>query len=250
MSFTGKCILVTGASGGIGSAIIQHLVHLGATVGIHYYRETEEVLNTIEIIQRTSPNSIALQADLTNWDESKDLVTRFVNHTGQIDGLVNNAGAIWAYGAFDSISEQDWDKTYAVNVRAAFETMTSAWEYFVAQNGGRVVNISSASVGYNGSLRSVHYISAKAALESVSKVFAKDGAKHNILVNVLRLGLMDTPMHFRTPGYTREHLDSRAEIVPLGRMGSPSEAAKWVAMLLGEDGSFMTGQIIGLTGGD
>ena len=118
------------------------------------------------------------------------------------------------------------------------------------QKEGKIVNISSATVGYNGSLRSVHYVGSKAALEAISKTFAKDGVKHNILVNVLRLGLMNTPMHTRTPGYTQKHLEARAKLVPLGRMGESEEAARWVCHLLGPDSDFMTGQIISLSGGD
>ena len=72
----------------------------------------------------------------------------------------------------------------------------------------------------------------------------------NILVNVLRLGLMNTPMHTRTPGYTQKHLEARAKLVPLGRMGESEEAARWVCHLLGPDSDFMTGQIISLSGGD
>ena len=122
--------------------------------------------------------------------------------------------------------------------------------FFLEQGGGKIVNISSATVGYNGSLRSVHYVGSKAALEAISKTFAKDGVKHNILVNVLRLGLMNTPMHTRTPGYTQKHLEARAKLVPLGRMGESEEAARWVRHLLGPDSDFMTGQIISLSGGD
>lgn len=246
----GSKILVTGATGGIGHAIAMYLAEQGAIVGIHHNRPFAAVKHLVEQVQQVSPSSVSLEADLTDWEQSKQLVHRFVDAVGSIDGLVNNAGAIWAYGDFTEWSESDWDNTYAVNVRAPFETMTAAWPYFTKQGAGRIVNISSASVGYNGSLRSVHYISAKAALESVSKVFAKDGAQLNILVNIVRLGLMNTPMHFRTPGYTKAHLDARASLVPLGRMGEPEEAARLVGYLLSEHADFITGQTIGITGGD
>ena len=246
----GKRILVTGATGGIGHAIAVHLAEQGAVVGIHHNRPFAAVKDLIRDVQILSPKSVALRADLTQWSDSKELVHRFVSEVGGIDGLVNNAGAIWAYGDFTELTESDWDNTYAVNVRAPFETMTAAWTYFTQQGGGRIVNVSSASVGYHGSLRSVHYISAKAALESTSNVFAKDGAKHNILVNIVRLGLMNTPMHLRTPGYTADHLKARANLVPIGRMGEPQEAARLVEYLLSSDVDFITGQTIGITGGD
>ena len=248
--FQGRAFIVTGATSGIGFAIAKDLASLGAIIGIHHRRDLNEVQAEIDKIQSLSPKSISLQGDLQNPSVVSTLVESFVQQIGRIDGLVNNAGAIYEYGDFLSLSSEAWQNTFAVNTQSPFEWMRAVWPHFLAEGGGRIVNISSATVGYSGSLRSVHYVGAKAALEAISKVFAKDGVQHNILVNTLRLGLMDTPMHTRTPGYTRTHLEARAKIVPLGRMGTPEEAAHWVRQLLGENGAFMTGQTISLSGGD
>jgi 3-oxoacyl-[acyl-carrier protein] reductase len=250
MVLEGKRILVTGATSGIGKAISLDLARNGATVGIHHRRESEAVASEIAEIQAISPKSVALRGDLTQPGVSEGLMADFTGMHGGIDGLVNNAGAVYDYGDFLALSREAWEKTLHLNATAPFELMRAAWPWMVKANYGRIVNISSAAVGYAGSLRSVHYVASKAALEALTRTFSKDGAKHNILVNALRLGLMDTPMHTRTPGYTQTHLDARASIVPLGRMGQPEEAAAWVRNLLGPDGDFMTGQIISLSGGD
>ena len=248
--FTNKVYIVTGATSGIGHAIALDLAEKGAIVGIHHHRSVEDVQDEIKAIQKYSPKSISLRADLRESGSVDPLVEHMTKIFGRIDGLVNNAGAIYDYGDFQTLSIEAWNQTFAVNTRAPFEWMRSVWPYFLEQGGGKIVNISSATVGYNGSLRSVHYVGSKAALEAISKTFAKDGVKHNILVNVLRLGLMNTPMHTRTPGYTQTHLEARAKLVPLGRMGESEEAACWVRHLLGPDSDFMTGQIISLSGGD
>ena len=245
-----KRILVTGASSGIGFAIAKELASNGAIVGLHHRRPYEDVAAIIEEIQQISPASFSLQAELTEPNAGHHLIDEFVARVGGIDGLVNNAGAVYDYGDFLTLSRDSWDKTFALNVTAPFELMRGAWPFMEKAKYGRIVNISSGAVGYSGSLRSVHYVASKAALEAVGKTFAKDGVKHNILVNTIRLGLMDTPMHTRTPGYTRTHLEARAAIVPLGRMGKPEEAAVWVRNLLSAEGDFMTGQIFALAGGD
>lgn len=248
--FQDKIYIITGATSGIGYAIAKDLANLGAIIGIHHHRSTLDVAPEIATIQAVSPLSISLQGDLRQTGVADKLVQLVVDKFGRVDGLVNNAGAIYDYGDFQTLSMEAWDQTFAVNARAPFEWMRAVWPYFIANQGGRVVNISSATVGYSGSLRSVHYVAAKAALEAISKTFAKDGVRENILVNVLRLGLMNTPMHTRTPGYTQQHLENRAKLVPIGRMGESTEAAAWVRHLLGPNAGFMTGQIISLSGGD
>ena len=248
--FQNKKYIVTGATSGIGYAIAMDLAKYGAIIGIHHHRSLKEVHSQIQSIQELSPLSISLQGDLRISGMADKVVQTMIEQFGEADGLVNNAGAIYQYGDFQELSMEAWDWTFAVNARAPFEMIRALWPYFLEKKGGRVVNISSATVGYSGSLRSVHYVAAKAALEAISKTFAKDGVRDNILVNVLRLGLMNTPMHTRTPGYTPQHLESRAKLVPIGRMGEGVEAAAWVRYLLGPDAGFMTGQIIGLTGGD
>ena len=250
MELEGKRILVTGATSGIGLAISTELARQGAVIGIHHRRESGQVSAEVASIQALSPDSTALRGDLAEPGTADRIMAAFTREHGGIDGLVNNAGAVYDYGDFLSLSREAWEKTLHVNATAPFELMRAAWPWMQKASYGRVVNISSAAVGYAGSLRSVHYVASKAALEAITRTFAKDGARHNILVNALRLGLMDTPMHTRTPGYTQAHLEARASIVPLGRMGRPEEAAAWVSQLLGAAGDFMTGQIISLSGGD
>jgi len=247
----GRRALVTGASTGIGLAIAGALAAAGARVGLHHRRPASamtEVLAKLPAAAGSPP--LALQGDLTDPSVPARLVADFVAQAGGLDILVNNAGGVYGYTDFRQLAAADWDATFALNVTAPMLLARAAWPQLQAAGGGRIVNISTAAVGYAGSARSLHYVAAKAALEATTRTLAKEGAADGILVNAVRCGVIATDMHKRIDGYDEARWRERLKLVPLGRAGEPEEVANLVLLLAGPGGGFITGQIVGVTGGE
>lgn len=247
-SLKGRRALVTGAATGIGAAICRLLADQGATVGLHYH-SSEDAARALAT-ETGDGRVIPLHADLCDPASRDSLVPHFVEAVGGIDILVNNAGGLAEFAPFTEVSQTGWEQTMALNAGAPFFLAGAVWPHLTAQRFGRIVNISSAAVRYGGSAAGVHYVAAKAALEAITTALAKEGARHNVLVNTVRCGLIASGMHRRVPNYSDERFVERAGMVPLGRAGQPAEVAALVAMLCADEGAFITGQCIAVAGGD
>ena len=252
-----KKILVTGASGGIGSEIAKVFIRQGAFVGLHYsggengknilLRLKEEAINKWA---KTNPEKIKLfSGNLLNKEARNNLVPSFVEAFGGIDVLINNAGAMFEYKHFSELDEESWDKSFTLNAKAPFWLSARAFEH-MKQRGGKIINISSVNVRYGGSGKSMPYVASKAALDSITKGFAREGAQYNILVNSIRCGVIESPMHTKIPGYTEENLKKRIELILLKRAGKPLDIARMALFLASDAGNFITGQIFSVSGGD
>lgn len=247
----GRRALVTGASSGIGLAIATALAAAGATVGLHHRRPAAELATTLaKMRQAARAPVIPVPGDLTDPAVQDQLVDDFTAEAGGLDILVNNAGGLYGYRDFRDLDRADWEQTFALNVTAPAMLARAAWPHLLAAGGGRIVNISTAAVGYGGSGRSLHYGASKAALEAVSRTLAKEGAGDGILVNTVRCGVIDTEMHSRVDGYDPARWRRRLELIPLGRPGRAEEVARMVLHLLGPGGDFITGQTISVSGGE
>lgn len=247
----GKRVLVTGASSGIGAAIARLLGEQGACVAVHYRQGEEGARRVARAIAKAGGRAEPIKADLGNARARSRLVPAAVRALGGLDILVNNAGWAVGYEDFRTLPEDSWHRTFAVNAAAPFVLSRLAWGHLEkAADGGRIINISSAAVRYGGSPSNVHYVASKAALEGLTVSLAKHGAPAGIRVNAIRCGVTDTPMPTRLPGYDRRKFLKRARMVPLGRAGQPEEIAAMAAFLASAAGSFITGQIIAVAGGD
>lgn len=246
----GLRVLVTGASSGIGLGIARKFAFGGAVVGLHHRRPQTDLRSDLSALKECDGKVIPLQADLLVASERDKLVERFVAAAGGIDALVNNAGAVKDYRHFRELPAAAWDETMAINATAPFALSQAAWPHFESNGSGRIINISSAAVGYGGGPNGVHYVAAKAALEGVSKALSKAGAAQNILVNTVRCGVIETPMHARIEGYDAAKYADRVTRIPVGRAGLPDEVADLVAFLVSAKGAFITGETISISGGD
>ncbi len=246
--FKGFRVLVTGASGGIGNAVVKELLLRGAKVGLHYYRHKPDVNNLIQGTEADPEKDISLlSADLRNMEKTGGLFESFVDWAGGIDGLVNNAGDVHMRKHFSEISEADIDADISLNLKAPFWLSRLAIKN-MEQNGikGSIVNISSIAAKFGGSPHTLFYGLAKSALETMTFSLGRDCAPMGISVNALRLSVFDTPFHQRHV----KNLEERVKMIPAKRMGDPAEAAWWVICLLNKNTSFMNGQTISLTGGE
>ena len=245
-SIKNKKVLITGASGGIGSCMARLFAKYGASVGIHYNNRENESTLLVDKIKKMGVDGAAFQADLTK-ESSKSIIPSFINHFGGLDVLINNAGA--AIGPKDilDMDEESWDKTFQLNTRAPFFLAQNAFKHMKENGGGKIINISSISVKYGGSSQTLHYGAAKSALETVTLGLSKAGAKHNILVNTVRGGYIDTPMHQKMG---RKNSKERIEMIPLKKAGKPQDMAGMVLFLASEAGDFITGETFTVAGGD
>lgn len=240
-----KRILVTGASGGIGFQIACDFLKRGASVGAHYCHNQA---GARRLLDYAAPGQCQIfQADFSHSDDVLRLWDEFMNWSGRIDVLVNNAGEATQPAPIDELTEAAWDKTFQVNLKAPFLLSRAALSVMSKQCSGRIINISSIGVKFGGSPVTVHYSASKAALEAITKSFAKAGAPFNVLVNAVQAGVTDTPLHKKVG---KTDLSRRISLVPLKRLAKPSEISNMVLFLASEESSYITGTVVSVAGGE
>lgn len=246
----GKNVLITGASGGLGSSISRTFASYGAHVGLHYCSNIDAANTLLEEAKQHTEKAELLQCDFLDIPSRNNFIDAFVQSFGSIDVLINNAGANFLYKHFSESDDLSWDKTFNLNVKVPYFLMAKAFEHMQKSGGGRIINISSVNVKYGGSPNNLHYGASKAALDNLTVGFSRAGAEHNILVNSIRPGAMETQMHKKVDGYTEEHFKKRVNMIPLKRVGKTTDIAKMALFLASECGSFITGEIFTIAGGD
>ncbi len=242
-------ILITGATGGIGTAMAEVFADHGDSLGLHYSKNRNKALQLQKALRGKTKIEI-FKANLINLKETEDLVKSFVKKFDGIDVLINNAGAVFDQVDFRELKEKSWQNTFDLNVKAPFMLSRAVFNNMKERGGGKIINISSVNVKYGGSGKSMHYIASKAALESITRTLAKEGAKYNILVNAIRPGVIDTPMRTKIKGHNEEDFQKRIAFVPLKRVGHPIDIARMALFLADESGDFITGEIFTVAGGD
>jgi 3-oxoacyl-[acyl-carrier protein] reductase len=229
--------LVTGASRGIGAAVALMLAELGAAVAVNYRERTADADAVVAKIKAGGGRAIAVAADVSQAAAVAKMVEQIASALGPIDILVNNAGVAIVRGV-DDLTEDDFDRTIAVNLKSAFLCTQAVLPMMRARKWGRIVNISSGAARGAGAI-GVHYNASKAGMEGLTRGYAARLVKEGITVNAVAPSLIATDM-----------MDGRTDLarnIPLGRMGRADEVAQAVAMVLGND--YMTGQTIVLNGG-
>jgi 3-oxoacyl-[acyl-carrier protein] reductase len=229
--------LVTGASRGIGAAVALRLAELGAAVAVNYRERADDAETIVARIKAGGGRAIAVAADVSQAAAVAAMVDQVGAALGPIDILVNNAGMAIVRGV-DDLTEDDFDRTIAVNLKSAFLCTQAVLPMMRARKWGRIVNISSGAARGAGAI-GVHYNASKAGMEGLTRGYAARLVKEGITVNAVAPSLIATDM-----------MDGRTDLarnIPLGRMGQANEVAQAVAMVLGND--YMTGQTIVLNGG-
>jgi 3-oxoacyl-[acyl-carrier protein] reductase len=229
--------LVTGASRGIGAAVALTLAESGAAVAVNYRERAGDADAVVARIKAGGGRAIAVAADVSQAAAVAAMVEQVASALGPIDILVNNAGVAIVRGV-DDLTEDDFDRTIAVNLKSAFLCTQAVLPAMRARKWGRIVNISSGAARGAGAI-GVHYNASKAGLEGLTRGYAARLVKEGITVNAVAPSLIETDMMGG-----RTYL---ARNIPLGRMGQAEEVAQAVAMVLGN--GYMTGQTIALNGG-
>jgi 3-oxoacyl-[acyl-carrier protein] reductase len=234
---SGHVALVTGAARGIGAAIALALAGAGAAVAVNYRERTDDAEAVVAKIKATGGRATAVNADVSQSAAVAAMVERVANALGPIDILVNNAGMAIVRGV-DDLTEAEFDRTIAVNLKSAFLCTQAVLPAMRARKWGRIVNITSGAARGAGAI-GVHYNASKAGMEGLTRGYAARLVKEGITVNAVAPSLIETDM-------MRGRTDL-ARNIPLGRMGRAEEVAHAVTMVLGN--GYMTGQTIALNGG-
>src|SRR5262245_1628214 len=229
--------LVTGASRGIGAAVALALAEAGAAVAVNYRERADDAEAVVARIKAKGGRAVAVAADVSQAAAVTAMVEQVAAALGPIDILVNNAGVAIVRGV-DDLTEDDFDRTIAVNLKSAFLCMQAVVPAMRARKWGRIVNISSGAARGAGAI-GPHYNASKAGMEGLTRGYAARLVKDGITVNAVAPSLIETDMMSGRSDLARN--------IPLGRLGRPEEVAQAVLMVLGND--YMTGQTIILNGG-
>jgi 3-oxoacyl-[acyl-carrier protein] reductase len=240
-SLKGKVALVTGASRGIGRAIAERLGRDGANVAITYAGNREKAEAVVETIQSNGVRAIAIQADISKVEETRNLFEQVLSTFGQLNIVVNNVG-VSIYKLTADITESDFDRVFNTNAKGTFFALQEAAKHI--NNGGHIISLSSGATKQSiptGGL----YAASKAAIEQFSFALSKELGHRGITVNLVSPGVTETD-GLIMPADALEHL---IQSTPLGRLGQTADIADVVAFLSSDDARWVNGQAIQVNGG-
>ena len=237
-----KTALVTGASRGIGRAIAIELARQSSDVVVNYHRNEKEAVSVVEEIKKTGSDAIAIKADVSNLDDVENMVGLIKKRFGKLDILVNNAG-ITMDRTLKKMSHEEWGKVIDVNLNSIYNVTKSSLD--LMKPNSRIINISSI-VGLYGNFGQTNYAASKAGIIGFTKSLAKELSRHEITVNAIAPGFIESEMTSRIPFLRRKIVEW---LVPLKRIGKAEEVAYAVAFLASDDASYITGQVICVSGG-
>ncbi len=245
VNLQGKVALVTGAARGIGRAIAISLAKDGADIVLNDIDE-EALKKTAEEIKALGRKVLPVKADVSKWDEVKKMVDEAIKYFGHIDILVNNAGIVGPFKPVHEISESEWDKVLAVNLKGAFLVIKAVVPHMIKQKYGKIINISSVA-GVEGNAKMAPYCASKAGLIGLTKSLAEELAPYGIRVNAICPALVEKTA--LTEGMPPEQRKFLAQKIPLGRLCKLEEVADLVKFLASEAADFITGYAYMLAGG-
>jgi len=239
MNFKDKKILITGATGGIGNAIVKKFIELEGTV---FATGTKN--NKLEELKNKYPNIKIKQFDISEHSKIEKFIDDVASELGGLDILINNAGM-----NMDNLSlrmkDEEWKKVIDINLSSTFLLAKHSIKMMLKNKFGRVVNIASV-VGHTGNLGQSNYSASKAAIIGMSKSLAIEYAKKNITINCVSPGFIQTSMTENIPEKVKLILTSR---IPMGKLGTTEDVSNCVAFLSSEDSSYITGETLHVNGG-
>ena len=248
--FDEKVVVVTGGASGIGKATAGKFLEEGAKLVIVDVSDKGGQAAVSEMKEAGHDPFLAV-GDVTKPADVNRIVEKVIGRFGRIDVLFNNAG-ILIEGTIEEVSEEDWDRTMAVNVKGVFLMTKEVVPHMLSQGGGVIVNNASCS-GLVGDRAAIAYNASKAAVVMMTKCLALDYALKNIRVNCVCPGEIETPMFLQevaTRGISAdEHRKDISSYHPIGRLGEPREVANAVLFLASDDSSFITGAAFSVDGG-
>jgi acetoacetyl-CoA reductase/3-oxoacyl-[acyl-carrier protein] reductase len=239
----GKTALVTGASRGIGRAIILELAREGAKVALNYQSNDAAAKEVADQITRDGGTCLLLKANLADPKQARGIVKRAAEQFGHLDILVNNAG-ITRDKQIGKMTDEEWQEVIQTNLNGCFYCTSAAIPIMTAQSYGRIVNVSSMN-GQVGAFGQANYSASKGGIIAFTRTAALELARSGITVNSVAPGYTETDMFAKVPADIQAQIKAK---IPLRRFAQPEEIAEAVLFLVA-DGDYVTGQTIGVNGG-
>lgn len=248
ISLAGKAAVITGGSRGIGAAAVKLFAQAGADVVFNYHKN-EEAAAQVELEARKHGTRVeSLQADLGTMAGAKKLIEFAAARLGRIDVLVANAG-IWNAddAPIEKLTEKQWDEMIRVNLKSVYSVIHFASARMIAQKSGKIIAISSTA-GQRGEAFHAHYAASKGAVISMVKGLATELSRHNILVNCVAPGWVDTDMS-KPVLSTKAGAKFAMAAIPLGRVARAEEIAGPILFMASELATFINGEVLNVNGG-
>lgn len=239
-----KCAIVTGASRGIGRAIAKKLASLGANIVLNYRSNDEEALKVKEELLSYGVDVFLYKCDISDFNAVEEMIKASKEKFGKVDIMINNAG-ITKDTLLLRMKEEDFDKVIDVNLKGVFNCLKAVTPVMIRQKFGKIVNLSSV-VGLVGNAGQVNYAASKAGVIGMTKSLAKEVGSRGITVNAVAPGFIDTDM---TEVLGEKFKEEAKKSIPLKRLGKPEDVAGAVAYLVGNEASYITGQVLNVDGG-
>jgi len=243
MMFQGKTAIVTGAARGIGQAISLDLAAKGAELVICDIK-SEWLSETAAALQQIGCSVQCRELDVTSMEAAQSIFNDIAEKTGRIDILINNAG-ITRDTLLMRMSEEDWDAVLSVNLKGTFNCTKAVSRTMMKQRSGAIVNIASI-IGIMGNAGQANYAASKGGVIAFTKSVAKELASRNIRVNAVAPGFITSKM---TDALSEEVRERMLDVIPLGRFGNPQDVANAVSFLASDHASYITGEVINISGG-
>ena len=240
-------ILITGASQGIGRATAIEAAKKKSFVGINYSKNSDAAESCLEAVKSHGGDGIILKCDVADNIAVKDMFKKFLDKSGTLDGVFNNAGITGPISPIQDLDPADLKLLIDTNVSGAFFVAQETARIMINQKYGAIVNMSSIAADIGGGGEFIHYAMSKGAIHSLTYGMAKELGKHGIRVNAVAPGLIDTEIHAKAGDASR--VDRLMPSVPLGRVGGAEEVAQTVIWLLSEMSSYISGSIVPVSGG-
>lgn len=239
-----KTVLITGGSRGIGAACVRVFAQAGWSVRFLYRQNSAKAEALSAELRAKGYDVTPIQCDVSDRSQVRSAVTSILRTDHRIDALINNAGTAHI-GLFTDMTEQQWDDLFAVNVKGVFHCTQAVLESMISAKAGCIVNVSSMW-GEVGASCEAAYSAAKAAVIGLTKALAKEVGPSGVRINCVTPGVIATDMNAEL---TEADLESLADETPLMRIGQPEEVARAVLYLCSDGSSFITGQVLGISGG-
>jgi 3-oxoacyl-[acyl-carrier protein] reductase len=244
MKLKDKKAIVTGGTRGIGKAIVYELASEGCNV-VFTFHSSHEAAKVIEAdAEKFGVKILSIKADASSFKDAEKTVSFALENLGGLDILVNNAG-INKDNLLLRMSEDDFDAVINANLKGVFNYTKASIKQMMNQRSGKIINISSV-VALSGNAGQANYVASKAGIIGFTKAAAKEFASRNITVNAIAPGFITTDM---TDRLNEKQKEAMLSLIPMKRIGLPSEVAKTVTFLASEDSSYITGEVISVNGG-